>query len=133
MVRPHALSAERVAAALTGLPEWSGDVTGIHRRIREASLLAAAERAVELATIAAEMDHHPDLDIRHRTLTVFLVTHSADGVTELDLEFARRVDELLSEGNLENPSPAERKALDQIDQACARGRQRKFDQPGRGA
>jgi 4a-hydroxytetrahydrobiopterin dehydratase len=40
------------------------------------------------------MDHHPDLDLRWRTLRVAVVTHSAGGVTELDLELARRVDAL---------------------------------------
>jgi 4a-hydroxytetrahydrobiopterin dehydratase len=133
MARPQALSAEQVADALTGLPDWAGDTTGIHRRIRETSFLAAAERAVELAYIAEEMDHHPDVDIRYRTLTVFLVTHSADGVTELDLEFARQVDELLAEGSLENPDPTLQKAFDLIDQAFAKGRQPKADQPGSGA
>ena len=38
------------------------------------------------------MDHHPDIDLRWRTLHLTLVTHSAGGVTELDLELARRID-----------------------------------------
>jgi 4a-hydroxytetrahydrobiopterin dehydratase len=38
------------------------------------------------------MDHHPDVDLRWRTLHLGLVSHSAGGVTELDLELARRID-----------------------------------------
>ena len=40
------------------------------------------------------MDHHPDIDLRWRTLHLTLVSHSAGGVTELDLELARRIDAL---------------------------------------
>jgi 4a-hydroxytetrahydrobiopterin dehydratase len=45
--------------------------------------------------VAEELDHHPDLDVRYRTLRVAVVTHSAGGVTKLDLQLARRVDALL--------------------------------------
>jgi 4a-hydroxytetrahydrobiopterin dehydratase len=45
--------------------------------------------------VAEEMDHHPDIDLRWRTLHLTLVSHSAGGVSELDLRLARRIDELL--------------------------------------
>jgi 4a-hydroxytetrahydrobiopterin dehydratase len=41
------------------------------------------------------MDHHPDLDVRYRELRIAVVTHSAGGVTELDVQLAHRVEELL--------------------------------------
>jgi 4a-hydroxytetrahydrobiopterin dehydratase len=41
------------------------------------------------------MDHHPDIDLRWRTLHLHLVSHSAGGVTDLDLQLARRIDGLL--------------------------------------
>ena len=37
------------------------------------------------------MDHHPDIDIRWRTVSFFLVTHSEGGVTQLDIELAHRI------------------------------------------
>ena len=42
------------------------------------------------------MDHHPDIDIRWRTLTFSLSTHSAGGLTQLDLELAHRIDALVT-------------------------------------
>jgi 4a-hydroxytetrahydrobiopterin dehydratase len=42
------------------------------------------------------MDHHPDIDIRWRTLRLTLSTHSAGGVTQLDIELAHQVHEVLS-------------------------------------
>jgi len=40
------------------------------------------------------MDHHPDLDIRWRTVRVGLTTHDAGGVTQLDVEQAHRIAEI---------------------------------------
>ena len=55
----------------------------------------AVAAIVAIADVAEEMDHHPDVDLRWRTLHLALVSHSAGGVTELDLELARRIDALL--------------------------------------
>jgi 4a-hydroxytetrahydrobiopterin dehydratase len=92
--RPPRLSPDDVAAALTELPLWSGDGDGIERALELPSFRAAVGAVVSIADVAEEMDHHPDLDVRWRTLRVAVVTHSAGGVTELDLELARRVDAL---------------------------------------
>jgi 4a-hydroxytetrahydrobiopterin dehydratase len=37
------------------------------------------------------MDHHPDIDIRWRTLTFSCVTHSAGGVTDNDVRLAGQI------------------------------------------
>lgn len=106
MARPSALSAEQVAAALAELPEWSGDGTGIERTVKQSSFPAAVDAIVQIAAVAEELDHHPDLDLRWRTVRVSVVTHSAGGVTELDLELARRVDELFAPLEDANPELA---------------------------
>lgn len=49
-----------------------------------------------MAEAAEEMNHHPDIDIRWRTLTFGLSTHSAGGLTSLDLQLAARIDEALA-------------------------------------
>ncbi|HVA85878.1 MAG TPA: 4a-hydroxytetrahydrobiopterin dehydratase [Candidatus Saccharimonadales bacterium] len=48
----------------------------------------------EVAEVAEAMDHHPDIDIRWRTVTLRVSTHSAGGLTEIDFELARKVDAL---------------------------------------
>jgi 4a-hydroxytetrahydrobiopterin dehydratase len=92
--RPSRLSPDDVTAALAGLPLWSGDEQGIERSLELPSFRAAVDAVVAIADVAEELDHHPDLDLRWRTLRVAVVTHSAGGVTELDLGLARRVDAL---------------------------------------
>jgi 4a-hydroxytetrahydrobiopterin dehydratase len=46
----------------------------------------------DVALEAEALDHHPDVDIRWRTLTFVLSTHSQGGVTGRDVELARRID-----------------------------------------
>jgi 4a-hydroxytetrahydrobiopterin dehydratase len=51
-----------------------------------------------VGALAQEMDHHPDIDIRWNVVTLRLTTHSEGGLTELDLELARRIDALSAPG-----------------------------------
>lgn len=98
MPRPERLSPDELSAALHGLPSWSGDTDGISRTVELASFRDAVAAIVSIADVAEEMDHHPDIDLRWRTLHIAVVTHSAGGVTALDLELARRIDAFLPSG-----------------------------------
>jgi 4a-hydroxytetrahydrobiopterin dehydratase len=92
MPRPPALTPDQVADALKTLPGWTGDATGIHREI-ECSSFPAAIAVVDAIAVAAEAaDHHPDIDIRWRTLRFGLSTHDVGGVTELDIALAHEID-----------------------------------------
>ena len=95
MSRPPRLSPDELSAALHGLPAWSGDGGGISRTVELPSFRDAVAGIVAIADVAEEMDHHPDIDLRWRTLHLTVVTHSAGGVTALDLDLARRIDALL--------------------------------------
>ncbi len=95
MPRPLRLSSDELTAALSGLPLWSGDGAGIRRTVELPGFPDAVAALVRIAFVAEQLDHHPDVDLRWRTLHLTLVTHSAGGVTELDLELARQVDRLL--------------------------------------
>ncbi len=95
MARPEPLSPDALRAALADLPHWSGDGGAIRRDAELPSFRAAVDAIVRIADVAEEMDHHPDVDLRWRTLHLTVVTHSAGGVTDLDLQLARRIDALL--------------------------------------
>ena len=95
MPRPPRLPPDELAAAMHGLPLWSGDGDGIRRTVELPGFRDAVAAIVAIADIAEEMDHHPDVDLRYRTLHLTLVSHSAGGVSQLDLELARRIDALL--------------------------------------
>ena len=88
------LSPAELADALAGLPAWSGDTDGIERAVKAPTFLDGIRLVDAVAAAAEDADHHPDIDIRWRTVTFRLATHSAGGVTEKDLALARRIDEL---------------------------------------
>jgi 4a-hydroxytetrahydrobiopterin dehydratase len=96
MPRPARLSPDELAAALHALPLWAGDGDGLRRTVELPTFRDAVAAIVAIADVAEEMDHHPDVDLRWRTLHLTLVTHSAGGVTAFDLELARRIDAVLS-------------------------------------
>jgi 4a-hydroxytetrahydrobiopterin dehydratase len=98
MPRPAPLSPDELSAALQAMPAWSGDGGGIHRSVELPTFRDAVAAIVSIADVAEELDHHPDVDLRWRTLHLHLVSHSAGGVTESDLELARRIDALLPSG-----------------------------------
>jgi 4a-hydroxytetrahydrobiopterin dehydratase len=91
------LSAEEVSAALADLDDWTGDTDGIERSLKCASFPAAIELVRRVGDVAEEMNHHPDIDIRWRTVRFAVATHSAGGVTAYDVELARRIDGFASE------------------------------------
>jgi 4a-hydroxytetrahydrobiopterin dehydratase len=92
---PETLDDDAVAAALSDLDGWTGDAQEITRTAELASFPAAIAVVDRVAEVAEGLDHHPDIDIRWRTLTFRCATHSAGGVTELDLRLARRIDEIV--------------------------------------
>ncbi|MFI7605800.1 4a-hydroxytetrahydrobiopterin dehydratase [Micromonospora sp. NPDC049366] len=89
------LTAEAVENELSGLAGWSGDPSGISRTVELATFPDAIAVVDRVAVTAEELDHHPDIDIRWRTLTFHCVTHSAGGVTHRDVTLARRIDEII--------------------------------------
>jgi 4a-hydroxytetrahydrobiopterin dehydratase len=90
------LSAAQLSEALAGLPGWTGDPATISRTVTAASFPAGISLVTAVADAAETMNHHPDIDIRWRDVTFRLSTHSAGGVTDLDLTLAARISELAS-------------------------------------
>lgn len=86
------LAPVELAAALADLPGVRRGPAG-HLQVRlEAPSFASAVALVDLvAASAQEQDHHPDIDLRWRTVTFGLTTHAAGGVTGRDIELAHRI------------------------------------------
>ena len=90
------LSEAELQEALNSLPEWrlvSGQRT-ISRNYLFPTFKVAIEFVNVIAHAAEEMDHHPDIEIRFHKVRLELTTHSAGGLTQLDLELASRADAL---------------------------------------
>ncbi|MCA1835376.1 MAG: 4a-hydroxytetrahydrobiopterin dehydratase [Actinobacteria bacterium] len=90
------LEDEGVAAALDKLSGWQRDGDAIVRTAKLPSFPAAIEAVREVAEIAEARNHHPDIDIRWRTVTFRCSTHSKGGITDLDIELAEEIDRVLA-------------------------------------
>ncbi|HVB32272.1 MAG TPA: 4a-hydroxytetrahydrobiopterin dehydratase [Gemmatimonadaceae bacterium] len=89
---PAKLSDLEIQRALGGLLGWArrGDVltkTFSFPRFGDGIAFVA-----KVAVIADAMDHHPDIDIRYTKVCFALSTHSAGGITQLDLDLAARIE-----------------------------------------
>ncbi|RSM45168.1 4a-hydroxytetrahydrobiopterin dehydratase [Amycolatopsis balhimycina DSM 5908] len=76
--------------------DWTRTGAVISREVALASFVQAIEVVDRVAALAEAADHHPDIDIRWRTLTFRLSTHSAGGLTAKDFDLAREIDSVLS-------------------------------------
>jgi 4a-hydroxytetrahydrobiopterin dehydratase len=91
--RRSLLDDNAISEGLNGL-DWERDGQSL-MRTRDFSTFADAIAFVgRVAKVAESMDHHPDIDVRYRRVTLRVTTHSAGGITPMDLEFAERIDRL---------------------------------------
>lgn len=74
--------------------DWQERGHALVREIEFESFPAAIDFVDRLALLAEAENHHPDIDIRYRRVTIAWTTHSAGGVTGRDRELARRTDGL---------------------------------------
>ena len=92
---PNLLDASQIKAALKELPEWDLEKKTIERTFEFDEFTQAIDFVNGIAELAEEMDHHPDIDIRHTKVRVVLSTHSKGGLTDLDFDLAERIGNLV--------------------------------------
>ena len=77
---------------------WTEDAAGLHKTFSFSDFREAFGFVVEIARLAEDADHHPDIDIRWNKVGLTLVTHSAGStVTEKDRALAARIDGIAPE------------------------------------
>jgi 4a-hydroxytetrahydrobiopterin dehydratase len=86
------LTAEQIAAVLTGLPGWSEDDGALVKTFTFQTFPAGIAFVDRVAVAAEEMGHHPDITISYTRITMRLSTHDEGGVTEKDLALAKRIE-----------------------------------------
>ena len=76
------------------MDDWR-EVEGALERTYELGSFEEAIAFVNRVAVLAEAEnHHPDIAIAYRKVTLRWTTHSAGGITDRDRELARRSDEL---------------------------------------
>ncbi len=85
---------DEVKDQLSKLGGWEREGDALMREFEFANFVGSVDFVNRITPVAEEMNHHPDLELSWNRVTVSLTTHSAGGITERDLELARRIDAL---------------------------------------
>jgi ribonuclease D len=88
------LNPDALHHALDRLEGWSGTGEGIAKSYEFRDFAEALAFVNRVGELAEDMNHHPDIEIRWNKVRLGLVTHSAGGVTQADLDLAARIEGL---------------------------------------
>lgn len=88
------ISKSEAEQRLTGLPGWSLDGDAIRKQYAFAGFPEAIAFVNRLATEAEATDHHPDILINYKRVTLTYSTHSAGGLTTKDFDGAATADRI---------------------------------------
>lgn len=90
------LTSEEITAQLSELSQWSIVEGKLHKHFQFESFIHAFGWMCSVALVAEAMGHHPEWANVYNRVTVDLTTHDAGGITNMDLELAKRMDQLAS-------------------------------------
>ncbi|MBY0610624.1 MAG: 4a-hydroxytetrahydrobiopterin dehydratase [Beijerinckiaceae bacterium] len=97
--RPKKLSPDMISQFLADLDGWKR-VEG-REAIAKTFIFKDFKEAfawmTKVARIADEMDHHPEWSNVYKTVEVTLATHDVDGLSELDIRLAARMNALIED------------------------------------
>ena len=76
-------------------PNWIDSDNALERTIELPSFPEAIAFVNRVADLAEAANHHPDIAVSYRKVTLRWTTHSAGGITAKDYELAERTDDLV--------------------------------------
>ena len=88
------LNAEDVQAHMHHLPGWSYVDDKLCKQYEFKNFLESIRFVNQIAAAAESVNHHPDIYIRNKHVTLTLSTHDADGVTLQDTQLAASCDDI---------------------------------------
>ena len=88
------LTDSEIQNALTSLPGWKKNGSGIQRVFEFPDFKAAMQFVNKVADAAEQANHHPDIDIRYNKATMALISHDSGGVTQRDVKMANRINQI---------------------------------------
>jgi len=89
------LTPDQINGLPSSLPHWSLVNGKLQRELAFADFVEAFAFMTKVALIAEAMGHHPEWSNVWNRVTIALTTHDTGGLSDLDLELARRIDGLL--------------------------------------
>ena len=90
------LTRKDINARLRDCPGWALKSNALVRTLAFPSFADAIAFVTRLAFEAEAADHHPDLNVNYKKVTVRWTTHSEGGITARDREMAMQTSSLAS-------------------------------------
>jgi 4a-hydroxytetrahydrobiopterin dehydratase len=84
---------DQIRAKLGGLPGWYYEDGWIRRQFKTDGWPTTLMLVNQIGFLAEAAWHHPDLSVTFAKVTVKLMTHSENGITDRDFDLARRIEE----------------------------------------
>ena len=88
------LSPVEARSALSDLKGWVAKDNNVERRFEFDNFADSLKFVNQVGAIAEKLDHHPDITFGWGYAEIKSTTHDRGGVTEYDIELARKIDEL---------------------------------------
>ena len=88
------LTDAEIEDGLKGLNGWERKGNEIVRVYKNKSFVDSIGFVNKVSILAEKADHHPDILIQYKNVTLTLSTHSKGGLTEKDFNLARDIDAL---------------------------------------
>jgi 4a-hydroxytetrahydrobiopterin dehydratase len=82
------LDESQIRDAMKGIPGWTHEGNAIRRQFTLGSFPDAIAFVTRLAFDAQAADHHPDIQINFKRVTLIYSTHSEGGLTKKDFDGA---------------------------------------------
>jgi len=95
--RPPRLDTDVVRTWITAHPSWRVENGHLMREVATTDYPSAARIVQAQVALAERLDHHPVVTLGYRKVRFELWTHDQGGLTQLDLEYAEGLDELLAD------------------------------------
>lgn len=95
MKRPTKMNQEQILLELKELKGWKETEGMLYREFELKDFSSAWAFMTRVAMMAEKMDHHPDWNNVYNKVSIKLSTHDAKGITALDFELARAINDII--------------------------------------
>lgn len=91
MAKAKKLSPKEITEAVKSLAGWKIHKAKLHKEFKFKSFVEAFGFMTRVALIAESMNHHPEWSNVYNKVIIDLTTHDAGGVSNFDVQFAKKV------------------------------------------
>ena len=90
------LDDEEIEQRLDELGDWEREGDEIQKVFEFDDFATALKFVNDVAKLAEQKDHHPDIDIRFNKVKLAITTHSEGGLTPYDFDFAGEIEQAIA-------------------------------------